>query len=157
MIERVWKKYLTANIENGEYSYPKGFRDAQLEFEPIGDNNRHSYEKLDIRFVKDNIFKVTNEYLFGKLWCPQGNNRWLLALLFGLITSGDILLRSITSTSFIISLGRIQTSFIVMVGGAFSLIVPLIFLPPNLNVGWSHGLIHSVTSKFSELFVEFTF
>ena len=77
--------------------------------------------------------------------------------LFGLITSSDILLRSITSTLFIMSLGRIQTSFIVMVGGASSLIVSLIFLPPNLNVGSSHDLIHSVVSKFSELFVEFTF
>lgn len=55
IINIIGNKYHKHNIENGEYSYPKGFRDAQLEFEPIGDNNRHSYEKLDIRFVKDNI------------------------------------------------------------------------------------------------------
>ena len=55
IINTISSEYHKHNIENGEYSYPKGFRDAQLEFKPIRDNNRHSYEKLDIRFVKDNI------------------------------------------------------------------------------------------------------
>ncbi len=55
IINAIGNKYHKHNIENGEYSYPKGFRDAQLEFEPIRDNNGHSYEKLDIRFVKNNI------------------------------------------------------------------------------------------------------
>ncbi len=55
IINTIGNKYHKHNIENGEYSYPKGFRDAQLEFKPIKDNKKHSYEKLDIRFVKDNI------------------------------------------------------------------------------------------------------
>ena len=76
---------------------------------------------------------------------------------FCLITSCDILLRSITSISFIMSLGRIQTSFIVMAGESSSIIVPFIFLIPNLNIGISHGLIHCVASNFSEFFIESTF
>ena len=49
-------QYLTENIENGEYSYPKAFKEAGLVFSPISDpaTNR-TYEKLDLRFVKDGV------------------------------------------------------------------------------------------------------
>lgn len=53
MITLVGIEYLTANIENDEYSYRKAFKSKGLEFKPIGDERK--YEKLDIRFVKNNI------------------------------------------------------------------------------------------------------
>lgn len=57
MINTVGINYLTANIENEEFSYPKAFREASLEFVPIKaswDNTR-KFEKLDIRLVKNNV------------------------------------------------------------------------------------------------------
>lgn len=55
MISTVGRKYLTSNIENDEYSYPKAFSAASLPFVPVRNNNRRAFEKLDIRFVKDNV------------------------------------------------------------------------------------------------------
>lgn len=55
MITTVGRSYLTANIENDEYSYPKAFSVASLPFVPIQSNTGRTFEKLDIRFVKDNI------------------------------------------------------------------------------------------------------
>lgn len=54
MINVVGIQYLEANIENDEYSYPKAYKREGLEFEPVEFNNR-KYEKLDIRFVKNNV------------------------------------------------------------------------------------------------------
>ena len=55
MITTVGRAYLTSNIENDEYSYPKAFSEASLNFVPIQNSSGRKFEKLDIRFVKDNV------------------------------------------------------------------------------------------------------
>ena len=55
IIAAVGREYLVSNIENDEFSYPKAFRAASLIFVPIQNAVGRTYEKLDIRFVKDNI------------------------------------------------------------------------------------------------------
>ncbi len=55
MISTVGRKYLTSNMENDEYSYPKAFIAASLTFSPIQNSVGRRFEKLDIRFVKDNV------------------------------------------------------------------------------------------------------
>lgn len=55
MISTVGRAYLTSNIENDEYSYPKAYAAASLTFVPIQNSAGRKFEKLDIRFVKDNI------------------------------------------------------------------------------------------------------
>lgn len=52
MISTVGRAYLTSNIENDEYSYPKAFSAASLTFAPIQNSAGRRFEKLDIRFVK---------------------------------------------------------------------------------------------------------
>ena len=57
IISTVGREYLTSNIENDEFSYPKAYREASLPFVPIqsrGSSSR-TFERLDIRFVKGNI------------------------------------------------------------------------------------------------------
>lgn len=55
MISTIGRVYLTSNIENDEYSYPKAFSASSLTFVPIRNNAGRAFEKLDIRFVKDNV------------------------------------------------------------------------------------------------------
>lgn len=55
MISTVGREFLTSNIENDEYSYPKAFSKQSLTFNPIRNKSGRAFEKLDIRFVKDNI------------------------------------------------------------------------------------------------------
>lgn len=55
MISTVGRAYLTSNIENDEYSYPKAYAAASLTFVPIQNSAGRRFEKLDIRFVKDNV------------------------------------------------------------------------------------------------------
>ena len=55
IISVVGRDYLTINIENDEYSYPKAFSSAALTFAPITNANGRKFEKLDIRFVKDGV------------------------------------------------------------------------------------------------------
>lgn len=55
IISVIGREYLTSNIENDEFSYRKAYREVSLPFNPIRNKNGRSYEKLDIRFVKDNI------------------------------------------------------------------------------------------------------
>lgn len=55
MISTVGRVYLTSNIENDEFSYKKAFSQVALPFVPIRNSNGRAFEKLDIRFVKDNI------------------------------------------------------------------------------------------------------
>ena len=55
MISTIGRKYLTSNIENDEYSYPKAFSASSLTFVPIRNNIGRAFKKLDIRFVKDNV------------------------------------------------------------------------------------------------------
>lgn len=53
IISNVGREYLTSNIENDEFSYPKAFSAASLTFNPIRNRIGRAFEKLDIRFVKD--------------------------------------------------------------------------------------------------------
>ncbi len=55
MISIIGRQYLTSNIENDEYSYPKAFSNAALPFSPITNVKGRKFEKLDIRFVKDGV------------------------------------------------------------------------------------------------------
>ena len=55
IISRIGREYLTSNIENDEFSYPKAFSAASLTFVPIRNKSGRTFEKLDIRFVKDNV------------------------------------------------------------------------------------------------------
>ena len=55
MISKVGREYLTANMENDEFSYPKAFKEKHLEFIPISNNQDRKFKKLDLRFVKDNV------------------------------------------------------------------------------------------------------
>ena len=55
MISTVGRTYLTSNIENDEFSYKKAFSQAGLPFVPIRNSAGRAFERLDIRFVKDNL------------------------------------------------------------------------------------------------------
>ena len=55
IITTVGRAYLTSNIENDEFSYPKAYSNASLPFTPIRNRSGRAFEKIDIRFVKDNI------------------------------------------------------------------------------------------------------
>lgn len=55
MISTVGRAHLTSNIENDEYSYRKAFSKAALQFVPIRNAQGRAFEKLDIRFVKENV------------------------------------------------------------------------------------------------------
>lgn len=55
IITTIGREYLVSNIENDEFSYPKAFRTASLPFTPIQNSAGRSFEKLDIRFVKENV------------------------------------------------------------------------------------------------------
>lgn len=55
IISIVGREYLTSNIENDEFSYPKAYTEAALPFAPIQNSAGRKFEKLDIRFVKDNV------------------------------------------------------------------------------------------------------
>lgn len=55
IISKVGRAYLTSNIENDEYSYIKAYTSASLAFSPIQNSTGRKFEKLDIRFVKDNV------------------------------------------------------------------------------------------------------
>ena len=55
IITTVGRDFLTSNIENDEFSYPKAYSNASLPFTPIRNRTGRAFEKLDIRFVKDNV------------------------------------------------------------------------------------------------------
>lgn len=55
MISTVGRAYLTSNIENDEFSYKKAFLQAAIPFVAIRNSTGRTFERLDIRFVKDNI------------------------------------------------------------------------------------------------------
>ena len=56
MVNTVGVEYLTANIENEEFSYPKAYKAQSIKFAPIKNKaGNRTFEKLDIRFVKENI------------------------------------------------------------------------------------------------------
>lgn len=55
IVATIGREYLTSNIENDEFSYPKAFAGASLTFAPIMNASGRKFEKLDIRFEKDGI------------------------------------------------------------------------------------------------------
>lgn len=55
MVTKIGRDYLTANIENDEYSYPKAFSAASLPFSPIKNSKGRAFETLDLRFEKDGV------------------------------------------------------------------------------------------------------
>ena len=55
IITTVGRDFLTSNIENDEFSYPKAYSNASLPFTPIRNRTGRAFEKLDIRFVKENV------------------------------------------------------------------------------------------------------
>ncbi len=56
MIDAVGRKYHTSNIENGEFSYPKAFKEKNLDFEPIKKKKgKGSWQFLDIRFELNGV------------------------------------------------------------------------------------------------------
>ena len=56
IIDAVGREYHTANIENGEFSYPKAFKEKNLDFEPIHKKKGGgSWQFLDIRFELDGV------------------------------------------------------------------------------------------------------
>lgn len=54
IIATVGRDYLESNIENDEFSYPKAYKNASLEFTPISRDGR-AFQNLDIRFVKEKV------------------------------------------------------------------------------------------------------
>lgn len=55
IISTIGRDYLVSNIENDEFSYPKAYSQASLPFTPIRNSAGRAFEKLDIKFVKDNV------------------------------------------------------------------------------------------------------
>lgn len=55
IVALIGREFLTSNIENGEFSYPKAFKEAYIDFDSITNSSGNKYEKLDIRFVKDGV------------------------------------------------------------------------------------------------------
>lgn len=57
IISTIGSSFLTTNIENDEFSYPKAFSQASKTFVGIQDGNGRTFEKLDLRFI-DKVRKV---------------------------------------------------------------------------------------------------
>ena len=55
IVSTIGRSSLSSNIENGEFSYPKAFKEASMSFEPIIGSEGRTYQNLDLRFVKDNV------------------------------------------------------------------------------------------------------
>lgn len=55
LISTIGRKFLTSNIENDEFSYPKAYSTVNLTFCPIKNTAGRKYEKIDLRFVKDGV------------------------------------------------------------------------------------------------------
>lgn len=56
IIDAVGREYYTSNIENGEFSYPKAFKEKNLVFEPIKrKRSKGSWRFLDVRFELEGV------------------------------------------------------------------------------------------------------
>jgi len=66
ILKRVGAKYFTSNLENGEWSYPKAFRDAGKCFEPILNAKGKEYRYVDMRFENDIIVLVETKQDYSK-------------------------------------------------------------------------------------------
>ena len=61
MISTVGREYLTSNIENDEYSYPKAFAAQSLTFNPIRNKAGRAFEKLDAFNLFPELLTGTNK------------------------------------------------------------------------------------------------
>lgn len=67
IITQIGRAFLQSNIENDEFSYPKAFAKASIPFTPIYSNSGRKFERLDIRFVKENVsVLIETKTLFTK-------------------------------------------------------------------------------------------
>ncbi|WP_051675979.1 N-6 DNA methylase [Ureaplasma canigenitalium] len=79
IVNQIGGKYLESNIENDEFSYPKEYKKNNLNFsqtiegiyKSLKINEKRKYEKLDIRFQKENTIiqietKKNDKYEFSK-------------------------------------------------------------------------------------------
>lgn len=55
IIATIGRKYMESNVESDEFSYPKAFSAFSLPFIPIRNSSGRAFEKIDIRFVYNNI------------------------------------------------------------------------------------------------------
>ena len=56
IVDAVGREYNTTNIENGEFSYPKAFKEKNLNFVPIHKKKGNgTWRFLDIRFELDGV------------------------------------------------------------------------------------------------------
>lgn len=56
MVNRIGIEYLTSNVENEEYSYPKAYKVQHLVFYAIySTTKKRKYETVDLRFEKDGV------------------------------------------------------------------------------------------------------
>lgn len=55
IISIIGREYLTTNIENEKFSYPKIFKEKHIPFDAISNKQGKMLEKLDLRFVKYNV------------------------------------------------------------------------------------------------------
>lgn len=53
IINIIGENYLTSNIENGEFSYPKAFKNMGIPFTPIKNSKGRAFKNIDIRFVNE--------------------------------------------------------------------------------------------------------
>ncbi|PTF85898.1 hypothetical protein, partial [Staphylococcus chromogenes] len=54
IISKIGRQHLTSNIENGEFSYPKAFKENGFKFNGI-ENGKTKNQFVDIRFTDDQI------------------------------------------------------------------------------------------------------
>lgn len=88
MISTVGRKYLTSNIENDEYSYPKAFSAASLPFVPVRNNNGRAFEKLDdasfnkyiALFICAILRKEKYRYSYGRKWVLESMRSTVIKL-----------------------------------------------------------------------------
>ena len=56
IIQAIGREYVVSNTESGEFSYPKAYKIANKEFNPVlSEKSGSKRERLDIRFVKGDI------------------------------------------------------------------------------------------------------
>lgn len=74
IIATIGASFLSSNIENDEFSYPKAFKKANIIFNGIQGRNNTTYEKLDIRFIDSSrkiAILVETKPNFDKVSYPQ--------------------------------------------------------------------------------------
>jgi type I restriction enzyme M protein len=56
IVTKVGQQFLTSNVENDEFDYPKAFKELGIDFDAIvSDDGNRTFKDVDIRFVKDGV------------------------------------------------------------------------------------------------------